>query len=110
MLALAALDTWTVVRYFGGTRGGPVAPWRDPAFGNPLTFYLFELPFYSELLGLVLGMVVIASLIYFLTARGWQLRDSVGDWSKAQEINLSHSASREPRKRSSCVPWAPYSS
>ena len=45
VVALAAIDTWTVVRYFGGTRGGPVTPWHDPVFSNPLTFYLFELPF-----------------------------------------------------------------
>ena len=89
IVALAALDTWTVVRYFGGTRGGPVTPWRDPVFGNPLTFYLFELPFYSDLLGLVLGIVVIAAIIYWATARGWRLRNSVPDWNEVREISLS---------------------
>ena len=70
VVALSALDTWTVVRYFGGTRGAAAASWQDPVFSNPLTFYLFELPFYSDLLGLVLAIAVIAALIYWVTARG----------------------------------------
>ena len=90
MLAAATLDTWTVVRYFGGKGvGGAAAAWHDPVFNNPLSFYLFEIPFYSDLLGLVLGIIVIASLIHWLAVRGWQLRDTVGDWSRVQEINFS---------------------
>ena len=90
MLALGALDTWTVVRYFGGKDlGGAATAWHDPVFGNPLAFYLFKIPFYSDLLGLVLGMVIIAGLIYWLAARGWQIRSSVGDWSRVQEFSLS---------------------
>jgi uncharacterized membrane protein (UPF0182 family) len=90
ILSSATLDTWTVVRYFGGKNlGGTAASWHDPAFGNPLSFYLFELPFYADLLGLVLGIVVIASLIHWLAVRGWQLRATVGDWSRIQEINFS---------------------
>ena len=90
VLSMGTLDTWTVVRYFGGKGlGGAAAAWHDPAFGNPLSFYLFEIPFYSDLLGLVLGIIVIAGLIYWLAARGWQIRSTVGDWSRIQEINLS---------------------
>jgi uncharacterized membrane protein (UPF0182 family) len=90
MLSASTLDTWTVVRYFGGKDlGGAAAAWHDPAFGNPLAFYLFKIPFYSDLLGLVLGIVIIAGLIYWLAARGWQLRGSVGDWSQLQQINLA---------------------
>jgi uncharacterized protein len=90
ILALGTLDTWTVVRYFGGRDlGGAATAWHDPVFGNPLSFYLFKVPFYSDLLGLMLGMVVLAALIYWLTARGWQLLGSVGDWKNVQEINFS---------------------
>ncbi len=89
VVALSAIDTWTVVRYFGGTRGATAASWQDPVFSNPLTFYLFELPFYSDLLGLILAIAVIAAIIYWVTARGWQLRNSVPDWSEVREINLS---------------------
>ena len=47
-----------MVRYFGGRDlGGAATAWHDPVFGNPLSFYLFKIPFYSDLLGLVLGIV-----------------------------------------------------
>ena len=89
-VSLSALDTWTVVRYFGGKDlGGAATAWHDPAFGNPLSFYLFKVPFYSDLLTLVLSLVVIAGLIYWVGGRVWRLRASVADWSNVQEINLS---------------------
>ena len=90
VLSLGTLDTWTVVRYFGGKGvGGAATAWHDPAFGNPLSFYLFAVPFYSDLLGLALGIVVIGGVLYWLAARGWQIYSTVGDWSRVQEINLS---------------------
>jgi len=90
VVALGTLDTWTVVRYFGGRGvGGAATAWHDPVFDNPLAFYLFKIPFYSDLLGLVLGIVVIGALIYWAAARGWQLRSQVGDWKNVQEISLN---------------------
>ncbi len=90
IVSSATMDTWTVVRYFGGRDLGAAATaWHDPVFGNPLAFYLFKIPFYSDLLGLVLGIVVIAGLIYWLAGRIWQIRASVPEWSNVQEINLS---------------------
>ncbi len=72
--ALAAMDAWTAVRYFGG-RGlaGGAAEWRDPAFGNPLAFYLFELPFYSMTLSMAEAVALISALVYWLTSRLWTL-------------------------------------
>jgi len=49
--------------------------WRDPVFAHPLSFYLFELPFYSDLLRFVLGLLLLSGIIYFLTSRLWQLRE-----------------------------------
>jgi uncharacterized protein len=89
MVSSATTDTWTVVRYFGGRHGGPVSLPPDPVFSNPLTFYLFELPFYSDLLGFVLAVVVIAGLIYWLAGRAWELRLRVPDWSQIHEISFS---------------------
>ncbi len=89
-VALSTLDTWTVVRYFGGRDlGGAATAWRDPVFNNPLSFYLFKIPFYSDLLGLVLGIVVLGALIYWVAARGWQIRERVGDLKNVQEISFS---------------------
>jgi hypothetical protein len=91
IVALSALDTWTVVRYFGGRDlGGAATAWRDPAFGNPLSFYLFKIPFYSDLIGLLLGIVVLGALIYWIAERAWELTGRVGDWKNVQEINLAH--------------------
>jgi len=67
------IDSWTIVRYFGG-RGGTDAAWQDPVFGHPLAFYLFELPFYSEMLQVVQSLCLIGGIIYWLTGRGWSLR------------------------------------
>jgi uncharacterized membrane protein (UPF0182 family) len=89
VLAAATIDTWTVVRYFGG-RNLPVeaTAFRDSVFAQPLGFYLFDLPFYSVLRGFVLGVVIVAALAYWLTARGWQLRDRISDLQQATELDI----------------------
>ena len=47
-VGVSAIDTWTVVRFFG-SRNLPAqaTTWQDAVFGLPLSFYLFDLPFYS---------------------------------------------------------------
>src|SRR5258707_172722 len=83
ILALATIDNWTVVRYLGGTRmAADPASWQDPAFGKPLAFYFFQLPFYGDLLRFVLGLAFLTALIYWVVGRGWKLRSQVGNWSE----------------------------
>ncbi len=72
--ANATVDSWTVVRYFGGLRvasspGGFV----DPIFGNPLQFYFFRLPFYSMLLRVVLTGAIISLIVYWLASHAENL-------------------------------------
>jgi uncharacterized membrane protein (UPF0182 family) len=75
VIALSTMESWTVVRYLGARNLSTTnASWIDPVFSRPLSFYLFDLPFYSDLLGLLLGITFFALVIYWLTARGWQLR------------------------------------
>ncbi len=89
ILVGAAIDTWSVVRFFGGrSLGANPAEWHDPVFGKPLAFYLFDLPFYSVLLQLVLTITVAAILVYWLTGRAWQLRERVWDWNKPQTFDI----------------------
>ena len=90
IVAMLAIDSWTVVRYFGG-RGvsGEAAAWRDAVFSQPLKFYLFELPFYSVLLRVVLTASLITVLIYWLSARVWQLTGRMRDLSRGIEFDLS---------------------
>lgn len=75
IVAMAVVDSWTIVRYFGGRQlGADAAGWRDPVFGNALAFYLFEIPFYSLALGVLVALSLLATVVYLVSARGWQLR------------------------------------
>jgi uncharacterized membrane protein (UPF0182 family) len=81
LVAAASIDTWTVVR-FAGSRGLPAAAtaWHDAVFQKPLSFYLFDLPFYDLLRGYLLAIVILCILVYWLTARGWQLATGQQGW------------------------------
>ena len=48
VVALAAVDGWTVARYFGGHGSSPASEWRDPTFNQPLGFYFFDLPLHAQ--------------------------------------------------------------
>jgi len=74
LFASASIDYWTIMRFFG-SRGVtlPPATWTDPVFSRALPFYLFDLPFYSELLGFVFVLAILCALVFWATARGWQL-------------------------------------
>src|SRR6185369_10935752 len=85
LVASGSFDNWTAVRYIG-SRGLPpeATAWHDPVFGRPLPFYLFDLPFYSELRGFLLALTILSALVYWLTARGWQLRYRLPDMRDGQ--------------------------
>jgi hypothetical protein len=87
IIATTTIDNWVVVRYFGG-RTLSSAAWRDPAFGNPLSFYFFELPFYMVLLRLLLAITIVALLLYWLTARGWQIRHNLPQDLREASVSL----------------------
>ena len=88
MVAAAAIDTWTVVR-FAGSRGLPEAAtsWHDVVFNKPLSFYLFDLPFYQMLRRFAGALVIVAMVLYWLVARGWQLRYRLPELRDAHEID-----------------------
>lgn len=66
--ANATVNSWTVVRYFGGLRIAPSNEFVDPIFGKPLHFYFFALPFYNTMLRVVLVGTVLSLLIYGITS------------------------------------------
>ena len=75
LFASASIDYWTVMRFFG-SRGLHAARRRldrTKFFRDALPFYLFDLPFYSELLGFVFVLAILCALVFWATARGWQL-------------------------------------
>ncbi|HOL72358.1 MAG TPA: UPF0182 family protein [Bryobacteraceae bacterium] len=89
IVASATVNTWTVVRYFGGRRlPAEATAWRDAVFGQPLKFYLFDLPFYGALLSYLLAVAIVAILVYWIAARIWQLRMQFRDLEYLQEVDL----------------------
>ena len=55
LLANITVNSWAIVRYFGGLRLPPSAgEFVDPIFHHSLPFYFFQLPFYETLLRVVL--------------------------------------------------------
>src|SRR6266853_1230133 len=76
LFASNSIDYWTVMRYFG-SRGITPAPgaWKDQVFSQGLPFYLFNLPFYSQLLGFAFVLAILCALVFWATARGWQLAE-----------------------------------
>jgi uncharacterized membrane protein (UPF0182 family) len=85
--ALVTVDSWTIVRFTGGLSAVSDG-WRDPAFGNPLAFYLFHVPFYKMLLRFLLGLVVVSVLVYWLAARGWSLRERFDEFRAGGDIDI----------------------
>jgi hypothetical protein len=89
ILATATIDTWTTVRYAGSRGLNAGAAWIDPIFGKPLSFYLFDLPFWDMIRRFALAVAVAAALVHWLSARFGQLR---GRWPLIEptgEIDLS---------------------
>lgn len=90
LVASGALDSWTVVRYAGSRSLPPDArAWHDPVFGLPLGFYLFDLPFYSDLRQFLLVLTIVCILVYWIGARVWQLRHSLAELREMREIDPS---------------------
>ena len=76
ILAASAVDGWTVALYRAGNavQSSQGASWQDPVFGRSLTFYFFELPFYSGLATFLAVCAAAGAVVYYVTARVWQLR------------------------------------
>ncbi|MCL4401516.1 MAG: UPF0182 family protein [Acidobacteria bacterium] len=88
LISAASIDAWTVVRY-AGSRGIAATPgmWHDPVFALPLSFYLFDLPFYSVLRSYVLALSIVCILVYWIAARVWQLRYRFPEFRDASEFD-----------------------
>src|SRR6202158_683164 len=76
LFASSSIDYWTVMRFFG-SRGlaTPADAWKDQVFSRGLPFELFDLPFYAEALGFVFVLAILCALVFWATARGWQLAE-----------------------------------
>ena len=67
------------VMAFIGSQGValPADAWSDPVFGNHLPFYLFGVPFYTLLVRFVFATAVLSALVFWASARGWQMFEKV---------------------------------
>ena len=74
LFASSSIDYWAVMRFWG-SRGLalPSDAWKDQVFSRGLPFYLFTLPFYSQVLSFVFVLAILCALVFWITARGWQL-------------------------------------
>ena len=76
LFAQISVDYWAVMRFWGSRRLTlPADAWKDPVFTRPLSFYLFGLPFYSQVLGFIFVLAILCALLFWATARGWQLAE-----------------------------------
>ena len=88
LLASASIDYWVVMRYAGSRHitlpAGPEGtPWRDPVFSRTLPFYLFALPFYSDLLTFAFVLSILSIVVFWATARGWQEVQRFHSWRRS---------------------------
>jgi uncharacterized membrane protein (UPF0182 family) len=86
IIALSVVDGWTVARFFGGV--STTSGYSDPVFGRSLSFYFFELPFYSMLINFVTGCALAGGIVHYVTARGWQLKKDFPGFGGGNEIDL----------------------
>ena len=83
VLAAASIDGWVIARFIGGREID--SPWRDPVFGRSLIFYFFELPFYTQLTGFLEVCAAAGAVVYYVTARVWQVKIRFPDlWASGQ--------------------------
>jgi uncharacterized membrane protein (UPF0182 family) len=86
IIALSVIDGWTVARFFGGV--STTSGYSDPVFGRSLSFYFFELPFYSMLINFVTACALTGGIVHYVTARGWQLKKDFPTFGGGSEIDL----------------------
>jgi uncharacterized membrane protein (UPF0182 family) len=90
IIAISSIDTWAVIRYFGSRGvGGEATAWRDPVFGHPLSFYLFDLPFFRVVHAYVLAVSIVVAIGYWLSARIVQLKEQLPYIQRSGEIDLT---------------------
>lgn len=73
ILAVATIDSWTIVRFAGNLQAPAGGEWLDPVYSKPLSFYLFDLPFVLSVRNYVMALLVVSGLVFWFAARIWQV-------------------------------------
>ena len=70
----SAVDHQKVMAYAGSLGLSPAGgSWTDPVFDKDLSFYLFKLPFYLQLMRFLFFVAIFSVVAFWATGRGWQL-------------------------------------
>ena len=70
----SAVDHQKVMAYAGSLGVTPAGgSWTDPVFDKDLSFYLFKLPFYLQLMRFLFFVAIFSVVAFWATGRGWQL-------------------------------------
>ncbi len=66
------------MRFFG-SRGlaSPAGAWKDQVFSRGLPFYLFDLPFYAQVLGFVFVLAILCALRFLGDGAGLATRRTI---------------------------------
>ena len=72
LIAKATIQPRTVQLFLAG-QGMAASSWKDPAFGMPLNFYLFDYPFYLALLNFLLALAFVCALVFAISKTIWSL-------------------------------------
>ncbi len=80
----SGVDSTVLITYVGSldTAAG-TSTWQDPVFGHDISFYFFDLPLYKQLLQFVLVSSLFAAVVFWASARGWQLFDRIRQFTAA---------------------------
>ena len=68
LTGILLVSPWIIVQYIGGHSTESATSWRDPLFGQSLSFYLFDLPFLTQLANGVIFLLIGAIVIYFVSS------------------------------------------
>jgi uncharacterized membrane protein (UPF0182 family) len=68
LVSMVLISPWTIIQFAGGHSTASASAWRDPLFGQPLSFYLFDLPFYTQIVNGAMFLLIAAILIYFVSS------------------------------------------
>lgn len=90
LISASTVEPWTLVRFLG-SRGIGARPgsFHDAVFGKPLSFYLFDLPFYTELRSYIFTLVIVSVLLYFVAGRLWQLSYRLPELKEMRSFDIS---------------------
>lgn len=95
LMAAVQFSSWDIATWLGSRGSAVASSWRDPVFGNPLEFYLFELPVYRSVAAYLFVLLAFSAVGYWLVSRLWALRSRFTggqimiDWQDLTAGNLT---------------------